>query len=179
MTLSNPCNSTLPSCRQQCTGPLQTHLQILKQIVHARLDVEAIEPERKHARLALALGVKVFNLWHVDLFERREPGVVVEQVGDERQVELGVTSDERVGREEFPAPEFRRVLEYLLGALVQVLCLERGERAIRRQLVQQHSVIFAVLDVVGKVGHPGHQRRLAFSRVALTFSGGLPPSNDS
>jgi hypothetical protein len=44
-------------------------------------------------------------------------------------------------------------LEDLLGALEKVAGLERGAGAdVRGELVEEDGVVFAVLDVVGKVG---------------------------
>ncbi|PAK71775.1 hypothetical protein B8W95_13060, partial [Staphylococcus pasteuri] len=67
---------------------------VLEQVVHARINIERVEPERKHPRLAFALGIKLFNHRLFVLFERFESGPRVEQVGDEGEVELGIAGDE-------------------------------------------------------------------------------------
>jgi hypothetical protein len=80
--------------------------------------------------------------------------VVVEQVGDECEVEFGVAGDERLRGEEFAARwvEAVGVLEDLLGALVEVGRLKRRSRAdVRCELVEEDCVVLAVLDVVGEV----------------------------
>lgn len=96
-------------------------LEVLEEVVHSGLDVERVEPKGEDARLTLALGVKVLDLGRrLGLLEGREAGPEVEEVGDEREVELRVTRNERVGRQEAAAAELVGVLQNLFGALVRV-----------------------------------------------------------
>ena len=81
--------------------------------MHARVNIERIEPERKHPRLAFTLGVKLFDHRLFILFERFEAGPRVEQVGDEREVELGVAGDEGRRGQVFAATDRVGVLQDL------------------------------------------------------------------
>ena len=103
-----------PENQEKKTASLKpTHLEVLEQVVHARIDIERVEPERKHPRLAFALGVKLFNHRSLVLFERFEARPRVEQVGDECEVELGVAGDEGRGGQVLAATDRVGVLEDL------------------------------------------------------------------
>lgn len=76
----------------------------------------------------------------------------IKQVGDKGQVQLGVTSDERLGREILAAVELLGVLENLLGAREEVVLAKRGPGAeIGSQLVEQDGVVLSILDICTKV----------------------------
>ncbi|KAI3476329.1 hypothetical protein L1887_62093 [Cichorium endivia] len=122
-------------------------------VVHARLDVEAVEPERKDARLALALGVKVLNLDGRRLVQRLETRPGVEEMRDEGEVELGVARDHGAGREVLAAADGVGALEHHLGTLHDVGLLQGCAVAqLRLELAEQHRVVFAVRDVLAEVG---------------------------
>ncbi len=80
--------------------------------------------------------------------------MVIEEVRDESEVELGVAGDEGGRGEEFAAGgvEAVGVLQDLLGALVEVRCLEgRAGAGVGGELVEEDGVVFAVFDVGGEV----------------------------
>lgn len=134
----------------------RTHLEILEQVVHSRVDVERVEPEGEHTRLTLALSVKVLDLGRrLVLLKRRKTRPCVEQVGNECKVELGVAVDHTVRRQEAAAPNAVGVLQHLLGTLVQVLRLEGPLGAlVGLELVEQDGVVLAVRDVASEVLDP-------------------------
>lgn len=94
---------------------VRAHLEVLEQVVHTRIDIQRVEPEREHARLALALGIKVLNDRSLVLLERFEARPGVEEVGDKGEVELGVACDERGRREVLAAADRVGVLQDLRG----------------------------------------------------------------
>ena len=133
----------------------QTVLEVLEQVEHARLDAERVEPEREHARFALTLGVEILDraiVFGFLLVERGEAGPGVEQVGDEREVEARVSSDEGGRGEVFATANVGGVLEDLFGALAEVFRLKRGTRAVVGfELVEEDGVVLAVGHVAAKV----------------------------
>lgn len=134
-------------------GKKGTHLEVLKEIVNPRLDIERVQPKRKYSRLPLSLSIKLLHNRNFNLLERLKSRVGVEQMSNESQVELWVAGDERRGREVLSAVDRVCVLEDLLGSLEQVGRLEGRTRAVRRlELVEQDRVVFTVADVLGKVG---------------------------
>lgn len=83
--------------------------------------------------------------------------MVVEEVGDEGEVEFGVAGDEGGRGQEFAAGwvEPVGVLEDLFGALQKVRGLKWVARAdIWCELVEQDRVVFAVFNVAGEVLYP-------------------------
>ena len=82
----------------ECLKDDQTILEILEQVVHTWLDAKRIEPECEHTRFVLAFSVKVVHNPVVFLFllvERLEPGVCVEEVGNEGEVKAWVSREKR------------------------------------------------------------------------------------
>lgn len=67
------------------------------------LDVETVEPQGEDAGFAFTFGVEVFDLELFFFGDGVEGGVVVEQVGDKGEIELGVAGDEGLGGEELAA----------------------------------------------------------------------------
>jgi hypothetical protein len=99
------------------------YLEVLEQVVNARLNVETVEPKRKDASLALSLGIKVLNHRLLSFLQRLKTWVGVEEVGDKREVELGVSSDHGRRREVFAATDAFCILKHLLRALEDVASL--------------------------------------------------------
>ena len=84
----------------------QAHLEILKEVVYAWLNVQRVEPKREHASFPLALGIKVLyslGLNHLRGLKGFQARVRIEQVRDEGKIEPWVSGKERRGREVFPA----------------------------------------------------------------------------
>ena len=128
--------------------------QVVEEGHHGGLDVKAVEPEGEDAGFALAFGVEVFDFLLFFLRDGVEARVVVEEIGDEGEVEFGIAGDERCWSQEFAAwwVEAVGVLEDLLGALVEVGGLQGAAGAdVRCELVEEDGVIFAVFDVGGEV----------------------------
>ncbi len=78
--------------------------EVVEEGLHCRLHVQAVEPQREDAGLALAFGVEVLDLDLLLLGDGVERGVRVEQVGNEGEVELGVAGHERRRAQELAAP---------------------------------------------------------------------------
>lgn len=98
--------------------------EVVEEGVDGWLDVERVEPEGEDAGFAFAFSVEVFDLLFFFFGDGIETGVGVEEVGDEGEVEFGVTGYEGGGREEFAAFEFVGVLENLFSALKEIAGLE-------------------------------------------------------
>jgi len=93
-----------------------TDLQILEQVVDSRLDVQRVQPQGKDPSLPLSLRIEVLDLRRsLGFLERLQTRPGVEEMSDEGEVELGVSSDERGGSEVFSASDFVSVLEDLEG----------------------------------------------------------------
>ena len=69
--------------------------QIVEERVNSWLDIEGIEPEGEDTSFSLALCIEVFNLVFFFFGNGIEAGVGVEEVGNESEVEFGVSGDER------------------------------------------------------------------------------------
>jgi len=136
----------------------ETVAQVLEQVEDGGIDAERVEPEREHARLALALGVEVLDrtvILRLLLVERLEAGMCVEEVRYERKVQPRVSGHEGRRREVFAAADLRRILQDLLRALAEVARLERGARAVvGLELVQQDRVVLAIGDIFAEVVNP-------------------------
>lgn len=118
------------------------------------LDVQTVEPEGENTSLTLTFSIKVFNIGLFFFGNGIKTGVGVEQVGDKGKVELGVTSDEGFGGQEFATVELVGIVEDLFGALHEVAGLKRRTRAnVGLELVEEDCIVFAILDVAGKVGN--------------------------
>ena len=107
----------------------ETVAHVLEKVEDGGIDAKRVEPESEHARLALALSVKVLDravILRLLLVERLEARVCIEEVRHERKVEPRVSGHERRRREVFAAPDLRRILQDLLRALTEVARLEWG-----------------------------------------------------
>ena len=119
-----------------------------------RLDIERVEPEGEDAGLALAFRVEVFDFLLFFLRDRIQARVIVEEVGDEGEVEFRVAGYEGGWGEEFAAGwvEAVGVLQDLFGSLVEIGRLQWASRAdVGCELVEEDGVVFAVFDVVGEI----------------------------
>ena len=133
----------------------QTHLEILKQIIHARLHIQRIQPERKHACFSFALCIEIFYGRRLRLFQWRESWPGIEQIRDKGQIQFWISRHQRTRCKETSTSYSVGALQDLFGALVQILRLQGCARAfVRFELVQEDSVIFAIRDVARKVLHP-------------------------
>lgn len=84
----------------KCLENDQSVFEVLEKVKHAWFDAERVQPEGKDARFTFALGVEIFDRPIVFGFlfvEGCETGPCVEEVGDEREVEAGVSGDEGGG----------------------------------------------------------------------------------
>lgn len=133
-----------------------THLEILKEVPYSRLDVQRVQPKGEYPSFPLSLCIKVFNLWRCfSLFERCKSWPIVEQVGDERQVQFWVSSNERVSGQESSTTNLVGVLEDLFSSLMEVGSLKWGFRAlIGFKLVQEDSIVLSIRDIPCKVLDP-------------------------
>ena len=91
--------------------------EVVEERINGRLDVETVQPKRKHTSFSFAFCVKVVDLKLIFLGERVKPWMGVEEICDERQIELRVSSDQGCWSQEFTAIEFLGVLKDLLGPL--------------------------------------------------------------
>lgn len=133
----------------------QAVFDVLKQVEHAWFDAERVQPERKDARFTFAFGVKIFDraiIFSFLFIERGETGPGVEEVGDKREVEAGVSGDEGGGGQVFATPNGGGVLEDLFGTLTEVSRLERCTRAfVGFELIEEDGVVFTIGYVAAKV----------------------------
>lgn len=74
-----------------------THLEVLKEVVNPRLDIERVQPKRKHPRLPLSLSIKFLYNRNLNLLKRLKSRVGVEQMSNESKVELWIAGYERRG----------------------------------------------------------------------------------
>lgn len=125
---------------------------IIEEGDHRRPHIKTVEPESEDAGFAVALGVEIFHfdlylLFVCDGFESR---VVVEEVSDEGEVELGVTANKRFWCQEFAAAEFVSFLKDLFSALEIVSCVEGRARTavLAADLAKEDGIIFAIFDVI-------------------------------
>ena len=128
--------------------------EVVEEADDCRLDIERVEPECEDAGFALAFGVEVVDFLLFFLGDGVQAWMVVEEVGDEGEVELGVAGDEGGGCQEFATGwvEAVGVLEDLLGALVEVGGLEGAAGAdVGCELIEEDGVVFAIFYVVGEV----------------------------
>lgn len=73
---------------------VETHLEILEEIINPRINIQRIQPKRENPRFPFSLCIKVFNHGTFILFEGFKTRPSVEQVGDKGEVEFGVSGDE-------------------------------------------------------------------------------------
>lgn len=133
----------------------ETVLEVVEEVGDEGLNAEGVDPEGKGAGLTGTLRGKE------PLLERRElllgeglkTGVLVEEVGNEGEVELGVTLDDIAGSDELAALKLGGVLEDGLSALGGVVDGEGSTRAlVGGKLVEEDGVVLRVLDVTREVG---------------------------
>ena len=98
--------------------------------------------------LALTLDLHVLTLVVI------ESGVLVEEIGDEGEVELGVAHDDVLGINKLAAADLLGVLEHQLCALQGIGLAQRLEGTDPgHELVEENGVALRVLDVAGEVLH--------------------------
>lgn len=136
----------------------QPVFEVLEQVEHAWFDAERVQPEGEDTRFTFALGIEIFDraiVFGFLLVERGEAGPGVEEVGDEREVEAGVSGDEGGRGQIFATADGSGVLEDLFCTLTDVSCLERSTGAfVWLELVEKYGVVFAIGYVAAKVVYP-------------------------
>lgn len=80
--------------------------------------------------------------------------MVVEQIGNERKVQLRVTSNQRGRGQELSALELFGLLENFFRSFQKISCLDgrSGAAVLASNLGKQNGVVLAILDVGGEVG---------------------------
>ena len=133
----------------------KTVLEIVKEVCDKGLNSERVDPEGKGTGLARTLRGKEPLLKRGEFLvgEGLETGVLVEEIGNKGEVELGVSLDDVTCGDELAAVELGGILEDGLGTLCGVVDLEGCARALAwGELVEEDGVALRVLDISGKVG---------------------------
>jgi len=132
----------------------KTVLEIVVEVVDEGIDAERVDPELEGALLASALRIEERSIEAglLLLGEGVETRQSVEQVSNEGEVELGVTSNNVPGLNELVAVNFLGIGKDVLSALDRVSLLEGSLVAlIGRELVKNESVALGVLNVATEV----------------------------
>lgn len=97
--------------------------EVVEEGYNGRLNVQGVEPQSENTCFPLTLGVKVFNVSLLFLGDWVKTRMLVEEVGNKGEIELGVTSNERMRAEEFAAAQLVSVVQNLLCSLVEIMSL--------------------------------------------------------
>jgi hypothetical protein len=84
--------------------------KVFEETLHRRVDVKTVEPEREDTSFAFAFSVKVFDYGFLGFVEGVEARVSIEEIGDEGEIQFGISGDQGCGSEILSAIQFICIL---------------------------------------------------------------------